>query len=135
MLVLRTEAGKDNRLPQSLSRPLADLLQAARQRYGLELQALTDRSGVTAIRSVPDCQEAEEAFYFRFTWDEDAVYIANLQVPRRLRGRGMGRQCVQWLSGHAARCGVPWLKVETCPGAAGFWKRLGFVEQAPMEDF
>jgi GNAT superfamily N-acetyltransferase len=62
------------------------------------------------------------------TVDGETADLARLFVePRTLRA-GVGRQLFAWAAATARRHGARWMTIDADPGAAGFYRRMGAVD-------
>lgn len=113
---------------------LAGFKMSFHRKYGCEVRAIIEDNGTVIIESGPG-NLSEDGLYFRFSCEEDSIYIANLQVPQNARYRGMGTCCIRWLQVAAREMGFGEIALESYPSAIGFWEKLGFVPAVQAEDF
>jgi len=54
------------------------------------------------------------------------LFVDDLVVAARFRGRGHGRSMMQWLGRWAAAQGLSWIYLDSRDSAEGFYRKVGF---------
>jgi GNAT superfamily N-acetyltransferase len=87
---------------------------------------------LTAWAGVDDLWKPDvdpEALWHPSDAPADALYAANMMVPRQYAGTGLGAQMLDWAAGRAYECELTWLRLDawtTNPGLHDYHPSLGF---------
>ncbi|WP_088187168.1 hypothetical protein [Desulfosporosinus sp. FKA] len=92
--------------------------------HELQLQVINYNSNEVNLEDLT--QEEFTQFYFHFCNSEQGIYVDRLTLPLRLRRRGIGTYCINWLKDFANDFRFKYIILGSLVEARTFWIKMGF---------